>query len=307
MRAIGRAALVLVASTSLLATTPAWAGGPSDPVGGETPRGTVAGLKYVSETLQVGSSGHYSPPYDAAWVACGGHASPFHPTSGGAQVNGDQADNLIAVLRPTDLDAPLESPPNNRPDDWWDSTVKSVVGRDLTGYAICTKRATRYVQVTADDDTSGDRVATAHCPDGFSLIGGGGFIASTDSYLNSGFPVRGTSWRVRVHDTTGGLGGLEAYAVCRQLGDVFVNTGVNAEIQAGTAEAAVARCPNAWHVIGGGGRLTGPIGEAHLAASLPVDGPDADNVPDDRWRVVGYNGAGNLKKLNAYAICVKRG
>jgi hypothetical protein len=60
-------------------------------------------------------------------------------------------------------------------------------------------------------------------------------------------------------------------------------------------------------VIGGGGRLSGAISDAHLSASLPVDRSDSDKVPDDGWKVTGSNDTGAKKNLTAYALCVKKG
>ena len=206
-----------------------------------------------------------------------------------------------------DLDAPFESPDDALSDDWWDSTVRSVVGRSLTGFVICTQRQTSYALTDTPDQPTSSRTGSTSCPMGRHLIGGGAFIATTDSYIHSSWPGDNDTWHARILDNVGGLGGMQTYAQCRKLGGVQIRTDANAEIEAGTAEAAVARCGPSLHVIGGGGRLTGPTSEAHLAASMPVDGPDADHVPDDGWRAVGYVASGGLKRLVAYAICVSKG
>jgi hypothetical protein len=297
----------VVAPAVLIMSGAAYAGGPIDPNGGEVDLGHAGGLKYVSETLLVGSSGHFTPPTEAAWMACGSHTSAWHTVSGGSMVSGTPKRNRIAAMRPMDLDGAFESPDDTRPDDWWDSTVRSVVDRTLTGYTVCTQSPTRYRRTDTPDSPTSSRVGSTACPAATTLIGGGAFIATTDSYVNSSFPGADGKWHARVFDTVGGIGGMETYAVCRKAGSVSVVRKTNAEIVAQTAEAAVAMCAPDRHVIGGGGFLSGPIDEAHLASSLPVDGPDADYVPDDGWRVVGYNQTGGAKKLVASAICVAHG
>ncbi len=298
--------IAALAATTLLATAPAYAGGSTDPVGGEQRLGQVAGLKYVREKLAIGSSGHFDPPYEAAWLACGGHSSAWHTVSGGVKVSGSNTLNQIVVLRPTDLDAELESPDNAAPDDWWDSTVASVLGRTVTGYTICTKRALKYRSVSVPSGTSPERSAKVGCPAGKHVVGGGAFIATTDSFLNSSYPLK-NGWRTRIHDSAGGPGGMLVYAVCRGLGQVRHVTKTVTGVASGTTKTVVARCRANEHVAGGGGRITGSISQAHLAATTPYDGGDPGSLPDDGWRVVGVNNSGAAKKVSAVALCVKKG
>ena len=289
------------------AGTPAVAGGPQDPVGGETALGNRDGLQYLSETLAVGSSGHFGGNSEAAWISCGGHSSPWHPVSGGATISDSPAENHLTGLRAQDLDSPLETPDNTITDDWWDTTVSSVVGRTLTGYAICTKTTLTYVSRTIPDGASSARTGSAACPAGKRLVGGGGFIATTGSWINSSYPARNNTWKVRIHDVVNGLGGMAASATCRGKGGIDKVTKTRSGIAAADSGGATALCPGKKHVIGGGGKLSGPIGEAHLTASRPVDGADSDSTPDDGWKVTGYNVSGASKRLTAYALCVDSG
>jgi hypothetical protein len=301
------AAAVLAAGA--LASSPAVAGGPTDPNGGEVGLGVAGGLKYVGESHDVGTGGTHTPPYDATQIACGPHAnSPWHVVAGGAAVKAPAAQTTIAVLRPMDLDAAFETPDNAAPDDWWESVVKSVVGHKLTGYAICSKQPSKYVRHTASASPTGERVDSAQCPAGQEIVGGGAFIATTDSFVNASYPVQG-GWKTRVHDTVGGAGGMETYAICRPNARVDAQVVATAHrgVAPGSVVTATAACSSNRHAIGGGGRFTGPIAEARLAASRPVDGGDADSVPDDGWRVAGYNASGTTKTLWAYAVCVTRG
>lgn len=286
---------------------PAVAGGPFDPVGGEVAQGKVAGLKYVKESLAVGSSGTMSPPHEMAAVSCGTHSSPWHPTAGGVRMTGGAASNTIQALRPMDLDDAFEAPANSTPDDWWDGTVTSVVGRTLTGYAICGRSSFGYVRLSVPAGSSTERSATVSCPAGKHLVGGGGFIATTDSRITSSFPVDGDTWKVALFDSVGGAGGMEAYAVCRKAGQVARVSHRVRGIDASSGDSATVLCAAGRHVIGGGGKMSGPISQGSLAASLPVDGRDRDHVPDDGWRVVGYNHGGAAKSVTAYALCVKKG
>ncbi len=296
--------LLVVLPASLALATPATAGGPTDPVGGETALGSVAGLKYLSETLAVGSSGHYGTPYDAAWMACGPHTSTWHTTAGGSKIAGNQADNHISTHRAMDLDSPFEVPDDFVTDDWWESVVWSVPGRSLTGHAICTKAAVKYRSVITPDASGPARSGSANCPSGWTLIGGGGFIATSGSWINSSYPAKNNTWKVRINDVIGGIGGMSTSVQCRRAGDVAKVSRTGSTMTSGHASTVTALCAPGRHVIGGGAKLSGPIAEAHLAASFPIDGSDADTIPDDGWRVIGYNDSGAGKTVTAYALCV---
>jgi hypothetical protein len=307
MRNLAAGAFVLAVSVSALVGVPATAGGPSDPAGGETALGKKAGLKYLSETLDVGSSGHFSGATEAAWIACGSPSSDWSPTAGGGKVSGAPADNALSAIRPMDLDDSFESPGDTKPDDWWDTTVRSVLGRTLTGYAICTERKLRYERVQTPASPGPGRTGSAECPSGRTLVGGGAFIATSNSWINASFPGAGNTWKSRVLDMAGGSGGMETYAVCRTPGGVRKVGKTSPTIAATEDGSAVAKCPSTRHVIGGGGKVSGSIGAGRLAASHPVDGADADSTPDDGWKVSGYNATGPDKKVTAYALCVRKG
>ena len=100
------------------------------------------------------------------------------------------------------------------------------------------------------------------------------------------------------------------FAVCRphaQIDSQLVAI-EHQNVAPGTAATATALCGKSRHASGGGGRFTGRIGQAWLAASRPVDtASDADSVPDDGWRVAGYNATGAVKSLWSVAVCVSDG
>jgi hypothetical protein len=181
------------------------------------------------------------------------------------------------------------------------------VGKCGLGFAICTKSNVKYRFTTTPDGTGPGRTGTAECPAGWTLIGGGVFIATTNSWVNSSYPAKNNAWKVRVNDTVGGVGGMQAGAQCRRNSDVVKVAKVGNPMTAGNSATVTAVCAPGAHVIGGGGKISGGILEAHLAASFPIDGSDADSIPDDGWRVIGYNNIGVDKLVTSYALCVTRG
>ncbi len=301
-----KAGLVAGLALALVLASPAYAGGPTDPVGGEQKLGQVAGIKYVREDVVVGSSGSWGPPYEGTLIACGGHTASWHVIAGGVRVTGSSEQNLIASTRPMDLDPTFETPDDTKPDDWFESVVSSVLGRTMTGYAVCTKRPLSYRWKSVPAQPSSERTAKVSCPSGKHVVGGGAFIATTGSHVNSSYPLK-NGWRTRIHDTVGGNGGMEVYAVCRSLGKVRHVSKTATGVASGTTKSVVARCRPNEHVAGGGGRITGSMTEAHLAATYPVDNGDRGTLPDDGWKVVARNSSGAAKKVTAVALCVRKG
>ena len=56
-------------------------------------------------------------------------------------------------------------------------------------------------------------------------------------------------------------------------------------------------CASNEHVVGGGARVSGPADRSRLVTSAPVDGSDADKVPDDGWTTNVYNVSGVAKQV----------
>jgi len=81
------------------------------------------------------------------------------------------------------------------------------------------------VHSTTAIDSDGEKTATATCPAGKKVVGGGGYAAGFLSYpdqlaLVANFPPNTTSWRVVGQETTAFAGGwlVRAYAVCAAIG-----------------------------------------------------------------------------------------
>ena len=136
--------VVLLPVVLLLCVSPALAGGPEEPVGGEVELGKAEGLKHVAEQVM------WDTNFESLSVACGANNGPWHPTGGGVTMSATRADSIEA-LGPMDLDAPLESPDNLKLDDYWKSSVGMAVGTQITAWAVCTKRPTSYVLADTPD------------------------------------------------------------------------------------------------------------------------------------------------------------
>jgi hypothetical protein len=46
------------------------------------------------------------------------------------------------------------------------------------------------------------------------------------------------------------------------------------------------------------------VSDGHTSASRPIDGPDADHIPDDGWLATVSNDSGSAETAKVMAICV---
>jgi hypothetical protein len=97
---------------------------------------------------------------------------------------------------------------------------------------------------------------------------------------------------------------LYAYAVCTKSDGISSNAQVQQFAPAPAALGVTSNCTEG-HVIGGGAIATAPLDESFVNTTMPVDGTDADEIPDDGWRAfqqlldgTGVNGV-------VYDICRK--
>jgi hypothetical protein len=69
--------------------------------------------------------------------------------------------------------------------------------------------------------------------------------------------------------------------------------------------SAEARCPNRYHVLGGGVLDSGSFNTEQVNASFPVDGGDANTAPDDGWIVRLDNLTATTHGFEVFAVCAK--
>jgi len=69
--------------------------------------------------------------------------------------------------------------------------------------------------------------------------------------------------------------------------------------------SAEAKCPQRYHVLGGGVLNSGPFHTEQVNASFPVDGGDANTTPDDGWIVRLDNISGTTHGFEVFAVCAR--
>ena len=280
---------------SALAATSAFAGSDPNPLPGDTLLGKVDGLAYVLDEEET-----VNPAFTDALAACPNAGGAWRLTGGGARSSSPIPD--LVSSRPLDLATSLGDADGARDDYWEVGTGESVIGAELKGFAICSKmNGLRYSSEEFLDGPVSARSSTGTCPAGRIVTGGGGFVATTSSFLGSMYPAGGT-WTTAGFDNIGGAGTMTVDYVCGRPRGIKVVKATGPVPASGTLTLK-AKCRGGRHVIGGGIRYRGSAAFGHTSSSFPIDLGDADAIPDDAWRATLTNfGPANVGAIT-YAIC----
>jgi hypothetical protein len=279
------------------------AGTPMDPNIGDTWLGTVGGLRYATD------SGAFSPTNHFASVQTGCGPQQWHLLGGGSSAGGPANQAWIAADRPDDF-----NDPDFTLDDGWLSGGFGAASGMLKGYSVCIQGdALRYRSANVPSSSSELRSGSIGCNgDKWHVASGSAFIATSNSWVSSSYPMDGPDkdtipddgWKGAVYDTVGGFGGFSVFAECTSAHHLRYAKAGPFPVQPGTTGVFRVPCLPSEHVVGGGARLFGPQNRGRLLSSFPVDGPDTGKVPDDGWQSSVYNVAGGAKKVTAFAVCL---
>ena len=205
-----------------------------------------------------------------------------------APSGGSGSASWLAVLQTIDyVDA------DTQPDDGFQAAGFGPHGKAVTAYSICVHggQLAYHAKSVANQPTDVRSGSVACGASKWHVTSGGVFIATTNSWVSPSFPVdrpdAGTTpddgWAGTARDTTGGIGGFDIYAVCAAGMKLRYVQGSPGPVASGHALTRKAMCAANEHVVGGGARVTGPADGSRVVTSAPVDGSDADKVPDDGW------------------------
>jgi hypothetical protein len=186
----------------------------------------------------------------------------------------------------------------------------------FTGYSVCVRHRfidgdTHLVSVGAGPTTnSGD----VECPNGLAALGGGvRAIGDAPAWgINTIEPIDlatdgdlapDDGWRDFMFYGGATSSSFLVDVVCGEDLPDYRMKSAPLPFSLGTAGKATAKCQSG-HITGGGALISGPVDEAYVLASYPIDGKDHDTAPDDAWQVRAVNSDGADKTLTAYAICL---
>ena len=172
----------------------------------------------------------------------------------------------------------------------------------VTGYAICIDEKPKYTVRSKDLRRNRAKTAKAPCPDGTSVIGGGG--NSSGEHIVGSYPFDDGDPNSRPDDgwafrTWAGAerGKVRALAVCLDVRPEY-RTGTGT-LPVNGSSVPTETCPATHHLVGIGARSKAPPAETSIGELSPLDasageGSDPDSVPDDRGRMAINNSSASI-------------
>lgn len=148
------------------------------------------------------------------------------------------------------------------------------------------------------DATAADMSATATCPQGTTLIGGGYHLQLANNqqfiFIRSDYPSAANAWTVtESNPQSGGAVTLTTYAYCLTTTNVTltVNTTSASSQLDGTGMAS---CPAGTALVGGGFKQPALIGSGWVNASYPAN---------NGWQVTGPAHQNGVNPFTIFALC----
>jgi hypothetical protein len=292
----GARALALVlslAATGALAAT-ALAGNGAEP---GTPLGSSHGLNYQVTTEPLNEEINIGPLCPVGQP----------PIGGGVDISGSAKRSLLEDSFPDGTGA-------GDPNYWRGAAINlGSSPKTLTVYGVCFKDGPSEITfvsqtVVAPIGPSEVGTAAAACPSGTKVVGGGGLLfafgitqATVPFDDSDGNHVPDDGWRVKMLNIDDDAAILQVHAVCADFGGQRYLSEKD-RINSGKAETLKVTCPSGSAAGSGGFKLKGSDVFAH--ASIPLDGGDGNDTPDDGWRATGVNGDGSKRKATVHAVCL---
>ncbi len=205
-----------------------------------------------------------------------------------------------AVILSTSLGANINSSAPNGKTWVVDMNNNSGVNTTFVVYAVCAIPSNKYQVVTSTvTNSAGQQTsATAACPSGTKVLGGGGFSSSGSVLVNVNTSIpTGNGWRVDENNATGLDASLTAYAVCSaqaKKAHYGVTVGTAVTNFAGTETHAEALCPSGRSALGGGGFSGSGSTSVNMNSTSPITGG---------WSVYENNASGTDTTITPYVVC----
>jgi hypothetical protein len=185
----------------------------------------------------------------------------------------------------------------------WRADVNNASGADTTFdvYAVCAK-APRYYQVVESSPIAnpafGEANATAACPVGTKVLGGGAYSESGDTAvdINTTIP-QSNAWRVDMNNGSAFSTAYEVYAVCaHKPGGYIVQTGSQVAAPAGQQTLANVTCPAPTVPLGGGVYSSSSSTLVNVNTTIP-------STPINGWETYVNNASPSAATITASVIC----
>jgi len=168
----------------------------------------------------------------------------------------------------------------------------------FTVYATCVKGQLKVRSKTKSlPDDSVSHSATATCPAGTKVIGGGTQLGdSLDDYMTGTYPAGTTGWTGSAYRGVTGTASFTAWAVCLPAGRVSVKSQKYSLPDDGGTHVKTVTCPAGTSATGGGVKLGDPNND------VPQGSYPAGKTS---WTGAATRGTTGSSTFTVFAVCVK--
>ena len=228
-----------------------------------------------------------------------------NPVGGGVRIDGTDPG--------LDLEVHSSAPGTNA----WGVAANNNIGStaSMTTFAICAKGTYVYPHNTVTIKPGHSKTLKVSCPADTQVIGGGVAIVGGDhaDEVRASEPADGSDADHAIGDAWFGAAG-NGSAVKVKMTVTAICDGSSATYQikfhapvlllTNHKNSAQVMCPSGTRVVGGGADITGSSTNMEIHDMYPIDGSDADSIPDNGFKATGYNdGDPGTRQLTTFVIC----
>jgi hypothetical protein len=185
----------------------------------------------------------------------------------------------------------------------------------MTTFAICAKGTYLTPHSTVTIKPGFSKTLKVSCPAGTQVIGGGVSIVGGDhaDEVRASEPADGNDADHAIGDAWFGAAGnggatrvhMTVRAICDGSSATYtIKWHAPVLLTTNHKNSSQVMCPAGSRVVGGGADITGANTNMEIHDMYPIDGSDADSLPDNGFKATGYNdGDPGTRQLITFVIC----
>ena len=185
----------------------------------------------------------------------------------------------------------------------------------MTTFAVCAKGTYFYPHQTVTIKPGHAKSLKVSCPAGTNVIGGGVTIVGGDhaDEVSASEPADGNDADHAIGDAWYGAAGdgssvkvhMTVQAICDgSTASYKIKWHAPVLLLTNHKNSSQVNCPAGTRVVGGGADIDGLNTDMEIHDMYPVDGSDADSIPDNGFKATGYNdGDPATRHLITFVIC----
>lgn len=228
-----------------------------------------------------------------------------HPVGGGIRIDGSDPG--------LDLEVHASAPTTTG----WRTAGNNNAGltAHMKTFVVCAKGTYLYPHKTVTIKPGASKTLKVSCPAGSQVIGGGVTIVGGDhaDEVRASEPADGADADHAIGDAWFGAAGngssvkvhMTVRAICDGSSATYkIKFHAPVLLTTNHKNSSQVMCPSGTRLVGGGADVSGANTNMEIHDMYPIDGSDADAIPDNGFTATGYNdGDPGTRQLITFAIC----